>query len=73
VIGGIATVSLLLLAVIYRPLVVGCFDPGFLRAVGGRGGLPFQEPATEPLNELPDVVDVLMRRRRPVPTAPRRY
>jgi zinc/manganese transport system permease protein len=38
-IGGIATASLLLLAVIYRPLVVECFDPGFLRAVGGRGGL----------------------------------
>ncbi|MBV8133967.1 MAG: metal ABC transporter permease [Alphaproteobacteria bacterium] len=38
-IGGISTTSLLLLAVIYRPLVVECFDPGFLRAVGGRGGL----------------------------------
>ena len=38
-IGGIATSSLLVLAVIYRPLVVECFDPGFLRAVGGRGGL----------------------------------
>jgi zinc/manganese transport system permease protein len=38
-IGGIATASLLVLAVIYRPLVVECFDPGFLRAVGGRGGL----------------------------------
>ena len=38
-IGAIATLSLLLLAVIYRPLVVECFDPGFLRAVGGRGGL----------------------------------
>ena len=38
-IGGIATVSLLLLAVIYRPLVVECFDPGFLRTVDGRGGL----------------------------------
>ena len=38
-IGGIATASLLLLAVIYRPLVVECFDPGFLRTVGGRGGL----------------------------------
>src|SRR4029077_20974794 len=37
--GGIATASLLLLAVIYRPLVVECFDPGFLRAVGGRGAL----------------------------------
>jgi ABC-type Mn2+/Zn2+ transport system permease subunit len=40
VIGGIATVSLLLLAVIYRPLVVGCFDPGLLRAVGGRAAFP---------------------------------
>jgi zinc/manganese transport system permease protein len=38
-IGGIATVSLLSLAVIWRPLVVECFDPGFLRTVGGRGGL----------------------------------
>jgi zinc/manganese transport system permease protein len=38
-IGGIATFSLLSLAVIYRPLVVECFDPGFLRTVGGRGGL----------------------------------
>jgi zinc/manganese transport system permease protein len=38
-IGAIATLSLMLLAVIYRPLVVECFDPGFLRAVGGRGGL----------------------------------
>jgi hypothetical protein len=34
-----ATASLLLAAVIYRPLVVECFDRGFLRAVGGRGGL----------------------------------
>ena len=39
VIGGIASASLLLLALIYRPLVVECFDPGFLRAVGGHGGL----------------------------------
>jgi zinc/manganese transport system permease protein len=38
-IGAIATVSLLSLAVIWRPLVVECFDPGFLRALGGRGGL----------------------------------
>src|ERR1700730_9719654 len=38
-IGAVASMSLLLLAVIYRPLVVECFDPGFLRAVGGRGGL----------------------------------
>jgi zinc/manganese transport system permease protein len=38
-IGSVASMSLLSLAVIYRPLVVECFDPGFLRAVGGRGGL----------------------------------
>jgi zinc/manganese transport system permease protein len=38
-IGAVASLSLLSLAVIYRPLVVECFDPGFLRAVGGRGGL----------------------------------
>lgn len=33
----IATVSLLTFAVIYRPLIAECFDPGFLRAVGGHG------------------------------------
>jgi zinc/manganese transport system permease protein len=38
-IGAIATLSLLSLAIIGRPLVVECFDPGFLRAVGGGGGL----------------------------------
>ena len=38
-IGAIASLSLVLLAMIYRPLVVECFDPGFLRAVGGRGAL----------------------------------
>ncbi|KQV68154.1 metal ABC transporter permease [Rhizobium sp. Root1220] len=36
-IGVITTVTLATLAFIYRPLVVECFDPGFLRAVGGRG------------------------------------
>ncbi len=38
-VAGIASFTLLLLAVIYRPLVLECFDPGFLRAVGGRGSL----------------------------------
>lgn len=33
----ITTVTLLILALIYRPLIVECFDPGFLRSVGGRG------------------------------------
>ena len=35
--GAITSVTLILLAVIYRPLVAECFDPGYLRAVGGRG------------------------------------
>lgn len=39
VIAGIASGTALVLAVVYRPLVVECFDPGFLRAVGGRGAL----------------------------------
>ncbi len=38
-IGGIASITLATLAVIYRPLVVECFDPGFLRAVAGWGTL----------------------------------
>jgi len=36
-IGAIATITLLALALVYRPLVAECFDPGFLAAVGGRG------------------------------------
>ncbi len=36
-VGGIASLTLLVLAAVYRPLVAECFDPGFLRAVGGRG------------------------------------
>ncbi|CAK0753319.1 zinc/manganese transport system permease protein [Gammaproteobacteria bacterium] len=35
----ITTVTLLTLAVIYRPLVIECFDPGFLRVTGGGGGV----------------------------------
>lgn len=38
-VAGIATVTLLTLAVIFRPLVVECFDPGFLRAHRAGGGL----------------------------------
>ena len=37
-IAGISSFSLLVLAVVYRPLIVECFDPGFLRAMGGCGG-----------------------------------
>lgn len=36
---GVASVSILTLAVVYRPLVVECLDPGFLRHVGGHGSL----------------------------------
>ncbi|HEX4171678.1 MAG TPA: metal ABC transporter permease, partial [Acetobacteraceae bacterium] len=36
-IGGITSVTLIVLAIVYRPLVTECFDPGFLRAVAGRG------------------------------------
>ena len=38
-IGTISTVTMLALALIYRPLVLECLDPGFLRAVGGWGTL----------------------------------
>ncbi len=38
-VGGIASLTIVVLAVVYRPLVAECFDPGFLRAVGGRGSL----------------------------------
>lgn len=36
-VGGITTFTLLALAIVYRPLVAECFDPSFLRAVGGNG------------------------------------
>src|SRR5205823_7734907 len=36
-VASITTVTLIVLALIYRPLVVECFDPGFLRAAGGGG------------------------------------
>ena len=35
---GIASVSLVLLALIWRPLVLECVDPGFLRSVSRAGG-----------------------------------
>ena len=38
-IAGAATVTLAGLAAIYRPLVVECFNPGFLAAMGVRGAL----------------------------------
>jgi zinc/manganese transport system permease protein len=38
-IAGNATVTLIGLALIYRPLVLECVDPGFLRSVSGAGGV----------------------------------
>lgn len=38
-IAAIASVTLLTLALLYRPLVLELFDPVFLKAVGGRGAL----------------------------------
>lgn len=38
-VAAISTLSLVALAIIYRPLVVECFDPGFLRAAAGGGSL----------------------------------
>lgn len=37
--GGVASVSIVLLAVMFRPLMLESIDPLFLRAVGGKGGL----------------------------------
>lgn len=34
---SIASITLLVLSIIYRPLIIECLDPGFLRAVGGLG------------------------------------
>jgi zinc/manganese transport system permease protein len=39
---SIATFSALALAIIYRSLIVECFDPGFMKAVGGGGPLIHQ-------------------------------
>lgn len=39
VIAGNATVSLIALALIYRPLVLGCVDPGFLQSVSRSDGV----------------------------------
>lgn len=38
-VAGIATVSLVGLALIYRPLLAGCVDPQFLQSQGWHGGL----------------------------------
>jgi len=39
VIAGSSTISLIALALVYRPLVLGCVDPGFLRSVSRADGI----------------------------------
>lgn len=36
---GVASLTLIILALAYRPLVLECVDPGFLRSVSGSGGI----------------------------------
>lgn len=38
-VAGVAIVTMVALAVLYRPLVLECFDPGFLRGAGATGAL----------------------------------
>jgi zinc/manganese transport system permease protein len=38
-VAAIATGTLFILAIIYRPLMVECFDPGYLKSVGGWGAV----------------------------------
>lgn len=38
-VAGVATLTLLVLAAIYRPLILDSVDPEFLKSVGGRGGM----------------------------------
>ncbi len=38
-VAGVATATMAVLALIYRPLVLECFDPGFLRSAGLTGAL----------------------------------
>jgi len=38
-VAGITSFTLCVLALIYRPLLIECFDPGFLRVIGGCGSL----------------------------------
>ncbi|MEO7853693.1 MAG: metal ABC transporter permease [Rubrivivax sp.] len=37
-VAAVSSATLGVLALVYRPLLVECFDPGILRSVGGRGG-----------------------------------
>jgi len=41
-VSGVATLSTFVLAIIYRSLVIECFDPGFMRSQHGKSGLLHQ-------------------------------
>ena len=41
-VSAIVSFTLIVLAIIYRPLIAECFDPGYLRAVAGHGSLYHQ-------------------------------
>ena len=38
-VAGVASVTLIVLAIIYRPLMIECFDSFFLKSVGARGSV----------------------------------
>ncbi len=37
-VASVASLTLAALSIVYRPLVMECFDPSFLRSIGGKGG-----------------------------------
>lgn len=37
VIGVVSSITLLVLALLYRPLIIECFDPDYFRMIGGKG------------------------------------
>jgi zinc/manganese transport system permease protein len=37
VIGVVSSITLLALAILYRPLIIECFDPDYFRMIGGKG------------------------------------
>ena len=38
-VAAIATITLIVGAIIYRPLIIECFDPTYMRSIGARGGI----------------------------------
>ena len=61
---AITTVTLVALALIYRPLVLECVDPGFLRSVSGAGGATSPETGTPSSASAPTFSSTCSRSRR---------